>query len=100
MSTTTCEPCAMRAAGKTSEAESAEMIRAQRLLLAFLNAQPDVQESIASEVRECRDCMGRLVATYLSMTAGALSQALGGTEIAARAVEQGLLEDLDGQGNS
>lgn len=92
--TAVCEPCALRDAGKDGEAEEAESIRTQRLLLAFLRGQSEAVAQIASEVRACRDCMGRLAARYLSMTAGALAHICGDAEKAAVAVEKGLLEDL------
>ncbi|ORB19856.1 hypothetical protein BST36_20740 [Mycolicibacterium moriokaense] len=92
---TTCEPCALREAGDTAQAETYESIRQQRLLLSFLNDAGDSVAMIASELRGCHDCMGRIAASYLTMTAESLC-AMFGRENAIAAVQKGLLEDLDG----
>lgn len=92
---TICEPCALRTAGRTADAESIEHIRAQRLLLAMLNGAADATSEIATELDGCRDCIGRLAALYLGMTAGCLVN-MYGADGASKVIQQGLLEDLDG----
>lgn len=93
---TTCEPCALRAAGSTAAADALEHTRGQRLLLAMLNGAEDATCEISTELHDCHDCIGRLAALYLGMTAGALVQLTGGSDAAVKWIERGLLEDLDG----
>jgi hypothetical protein len=79
---TTCEPCALREAGDTARVEEIESIRAQRLLLAYLNDADDAQGQIVTELGGCHDCIGRLAATYLGMAAGSLIHITGSTDAA------------------
>jgi hypothetical protein len=94
---TTCEPCALRDAGDTARAEAIEAIRAQRLILAFLNGADDHVGLIASELRDCHDCTGRLAAHYLGTTAQSLLHMTGSVDAAMNAIEHTLMEDIDDQ---
>ncbi|MGV0795648.1 hypothetical protein ABQF26_01685 [Mycolicibacterium elephantis] len=69
-----------------------EAIRAQRLLIAFLNDDGEEVGKIATEVRQCQDCMGRLLAHYLGANAEMLSQISGSREGAAMAAEMALTD--------
>ena len=68
---TTCQPCAIREAGDTARAEAIKAIRAQRLLLAYLNS-ATLEVRLPPNSGGCSDCKGRLAATYLGMYAGML----------------------------
>jgi hypothetical protein len=95
---TTCEPCALLEAGDTARAEAIEAIRSQRIVLAMLNGAPDAADRVVTEVGGCPQCVARLAALYLGNYIGALIHMAGGdADAAAKWVEHGLAEDIDGQ---
>ena len=73
--------------------------RSQRLVLAMLNGAEDAQGETAGELGGCSDCMTRLASIYFGNYVAALARMAGegGPEPAAKWVERGLMEDLDGQ---
>jgi hypothetical protein len=95
---TTCEPCALRAAGDTARAEAIEAIRAQRLVLAMLGGAEDAADGITTEFGGCLQCVARLAAHYLGNYVSALTHMAGGdANAAAKWIEHGLAEDIDSQ---
>ena len=95
-----CAPCVIRETGDTDAALHLETVRAQRLLLAFLDESFDVVEALAAEIENCHDCLGRLASMYLGMTASVITHTHGGNlDAAAQSVAQGLADDIDQQQN-
>lgn len=101
-----CEPCALHAAGREAEALAIESVRAQRILLALVNSAAKVNNAdaasgeITAEVDGCRECTWRLSSILATMMAAQLIAVMGGTEGAAKFLEDSILEDLDDQGNA
>ncbi|WP_301120314.1 hypothetical protein [Mycolicibacterium fortuitum] len=96
---TSCAVCAMRAVGDVARAEHVEQIRQQRLLLAVMHGAADATAEVAAELGGCLDCTWRLASMSLLMFGTVYGQVLfnGDRDAASRAIEQGLLVDLDGQ---
>lgn len=74
---TTCEPCALRAAGDDSNALEHETIRAFRLLQGFIQ-NSSITAGISAEIAGCQDCTGRLASIYLGVSADLLLSRYGG----------------------
>ncbi|BBY82288.1 hypothetical protein MPUL_34460 [Mycolicibacterium pulveris] len=77
-----------------TRAENAESVRVQRLLLATLNAAPDVVEWMMEDVRDCSYCLGRVAARLLATSATHLAMLAGGAEPAMQALQNQLLIDM------
>jgi len=87
---TTCEPCALRAAGDTARADAIEAIRTQRLALAA------VSDGTPSVEINCRACLLRLCEALLHLYSESLVLIAGGDrDAAARPIEHDLLTRLD-----
>ena len=93
---TNCKPCLLREADRPDEADKIESIRAQRILLALVNGAGDATLKIAQEVNYCKECTWRLSSILATMMAAQLAYFMGGTEAAAKFLEQSILEDMDG----
>lgn len=93
---TACEACT--AALGTKPDLVPDMINAQRLLLTVLNGDRDAVRLVAEEMNDCVDCRGRQLGLFLAMTAGLVTAVTGSLENAIKAVEDGLLADLDATG--
>lgn len=92
-----CAICAMHAEGDAGRALHVEQIRQQRLLLAVMNGSTDATAEIAAELGGCLDCTGRLASLSLLMFGTVYGDVLfrGDLDAACKAIERGLLADLD-----
>ncbi|MGV0578977.1 hypothetical protein ABQE57_07980 [Mycolicibacterium elephantis] len=88
-----CSRCALWE-DDPARAENVESVRVQRLLLATLNAAPDVVALHMEEVRDCAYCLGRVAARLLATSAMHLAMLAGGAEPAMRALQDQLLADM------
>lgn len=86
----------MHAAGDETAAGAAESIRSQRIMLAWLRDDGADMTELFSELRDCRECLGRLAVLYLAMSATQLVHIKGSTGAAIAAMEHTLAEDLNG----
>lgn len=91
--TVDCSRCALWDADQ-ARAENVESVRVQRLLLATLNAAPDVVDWIMADVRGCTYCLGRVAARLLATSAMHLAMLAGGAEPAMQALQNQLLADM------
>jgi hypothetical protein len=66
-------------------------------VLAYLNGADDAVGLIVAELGGRHDCIGRLAALYLGAYAGSLVHIAGSADAAMKAVERGLIEDIDDQ---
>ncbi|MGE2690337.1 hypothetical protein [Mycolicibacterium pulveris] len=91
--TVDCGRCALWETDPT-RAEHAESVRVQRLLLATLNAAPDVVGLHMEEVRDCAYCLGRVAARLLATSSMHLAMLASGAERAMQALQNQLLADM------
>jgi hypothetical protein len=67
------------------------------LALSVLNGAAGAAQETFAELGGCRDCIARLAVRYLLMYATQIAHMAGGANEAAKLIEHGLVEDLDGQ---
>lgn len=93
-----CAICEMYATGETVRADHLEQVRQQRIVVAVLNGATDAADETSAELDGCFDCANRLAFMSLGMFAEVFMKLFrGDADAAIKAIEQGLLEDLDGE---